>query len=94
MTEIEIVLTETSKQPSVVEVDEVTITPDPSIPFKVPISKPSLSVAVVQPVINLEEEPVAIDAKEELEAAAKPTTVLVSKLVFVTIVVFYFLVRP
>ena len=58
-----------------VEVDEVTVAPDPFIASEVPISKPSSSVAVVQPLINLEEEPVATDAEKELEAAVNPSTV-------------------
>ena len=56
-TEIKISLAEPSKQPSVVEVGKVTTTPDPSIALEVPVTEPSLSVVVVQPLINLEEEP-------------------------------------
>ena len=73
--EIKIVPTETSEQPFVVEVDKVTTTTNPSIAFKVPVSEPSSSVAIVQLLINLEEEPVATDAEEEPETAANPTAV-------------------
>ena len=55
------------------EVDEVTATPDSSITPKVPISEPGLSVTVVQLLINLEEKP---------ELAANRTIVFVSRLVF------------
>ena len=55
------------------ELDEVTATPDSSIAPKVPVSEPGLSVTVVQLLINLEEEP---------EVAANPTIVCVSRLVF------------
>ena len=74
--------------------DEVVITPDPSIAPKVPITKPSSSVLAVQPLINLDEEPVATDVKEEPETTANPSTICASRLVVLAIVVFYFLVWP
>ena len=55
--------------------DEGTIAPNPSIAFKDPISEPSSRVVAVQPLINLEEEPVATDVEEEPEAAVNPTIV-------------------
>ena len=73
--EIEIVSAETSKQSSVVEVDEMTSALDPSITFKDPASKPSLRVMTVQLLINLKEEPVATDTEEEPEATINPTVV-------------------
>ena len=72
--EIEMVQTEISKQPLVVEVDEMTATSDPSIALEVPVIQPSLRVAAVQSLINLEEELVATDDEEEPEAAANPST--------------------
>ena len=75
MIEIEIVLTEISEQPSVVEVDEVTTALDPSIAYEVPVDEPSLSVTIFQPLINLEDEPMATDAEEEHGAAANPTAI-------------------
>ena len=65
MVEIEISSIETFEQPSVVEVDEVTTAHDPSIVPEVPVTEPSSSVAAVQPLINLEEGPIATDAEEE-----------------------------
>ena len=73
--EIEMVSTETSEQLSVVEADEVTTTLDPSIDLEVPITEPSSSVVVIQPLINLEEEPIATDVEEELEATVNPSAV-------------------
>ena len=64
--EIEIVSAETSKQSFV---DEVTLASE------VPVTEPSSSVAVVQPLIHLEEEPVATNAKEEPEAAVNPSAI-------------------
>ena len=58
-----------------VEVDKVTTTPYPLIAPEVHVNEPSSSVAVVQPLINLEEEPVSTNAEEELEAAANLTAV-------------------
>ena len=55
--------------------DEVTATSDPSIDPEVPVTEPSLSVAVVQSLINLEKEPVATDAEEEPEFAADPSAI-------------------
>ena len=55
--EIEISPAETFEQPSMVEVDELTATPDPSIAHEVLVTEPSSSVAAVQPLINLKEEP-------------------------------------
>ena len=52
-----------------VEVDEVTAATDLSIAPEVPVAEPNSSVAIVQSLINLKEEPVATDAKEEPEAA-------------------------
>ena len=63
LAEIEILLAETCEQPSVVKVDEVTVALDPSIAPEVPVT---------EPIINLEEEPVATDTEEEAEAAANP----------------------
>ena len=68
--EIEISLTETSGQSSMVEVDKVTVAPDLSIAPEVLVAEPNSSVAVVQPLINLKEEPVATNTKEEPKAAA------------------------
>ena len=93
MTEIKIVSTETSEQLSMVEVDEMTVAPNPSISSEVPASEPSSSVTVVQSLINLEEERTATDAEEEPEAAVNPSVISISKLVFLAIVALYFLVR-
>ena len=71
-TEIEIFSVKTSKQ-MVVEVVEVTVALDPSITPQVPVTEPSLSVAVVQPLINLEKESVATDVDEKTEAGATPS---------------------
>ena len=68
-------MVETSKQSSVVEVGEVTTAPDPSIAPEVPITEPSSSVTAIQLLIDLEEEPIATDTKEEPEAASKPSIV-------------------
>ena len=57
------------------EVDEVTIAPDPSIASEVPVTKTSSSITVVHPLINLEEDPVATDAEEELEATVNPSPI-------------------
>ena len=72
MAQIGIVSTETSEQPYVVEANKVTAIPDPSIASKVPVSEPSSSVMVVQPLINLKEEPVVTNADEEPEVAVNP----------------------
>ena len=69
-TEIKISPAETFEQSSEVEVDEVIAAHDLSIAPKVPIAKPNYSVAAVQLLINLEEEPVATDTEEEPEATA------------------------
>ena len=55
-----------------VKVDEVTVAPNPSIAFEVPVTKPSLSVEAIQLLINLEEELVAINTEEEPEDAVNP----------------------
>ena len=55
-----------------VEVVKVTTTPNPSIAPKVPVTKPSLSVAIVHLLINLKEEPVATDV-EETEVVTNPS---------------------
>ena len=67
--EIEISSDKTSRQSFVVEVDEVTATSDLSTAFEVPVAEPNLSVAAVQPLINLEEKPIATDAEDEPQAA-------------------------
>ena len=67
--------TETFEQSSIVEMDVVTAALDPSIASEVPVSEPSSSVTIVQPLINLEEQLVATDAEEEPEATANPITV-------------------
>ena len=69
-TEIKISLVKTSKQPSVVEVFEVTTTPDPFIALEVPVTELSLNVTAIQPLINLEEELVAIGVEEKTKATA------------------------
>ena len=73
--EIEISLAKTSEEPSMVEVGEVTTTPYPSILPKVSVTEPSSSFAAIQPLINLEEEPVATDVEEEPKAAANPSII-------------------
>ena len=70
-TETEIVSAETFEHPSVAEMDEMTATPDPSIASKDFAREPSLKVAAIQPLINLEEEP---------KATVNPTVVCVSSL--------------
>ena len=75
MAKIEIVLAEASVQPPMDEVDEVTAAPDPPIASEDLAREPSSRVATVQPLINLEEEPVATDVEEEPEATVNPTTV-------------------
>ena len=82
-------LTEASEQPSMVEVGEMTAAPDPSIASQDLASKPSSRVAVVQPLINLEEEPVAIDVKEESEAIINPIVIQVSNLQYFQQLQFY-----
>ena len=72
---IEIETVKASKQQPVVEVDKGTATPNPHVSSEDPASEPSSRVAVVQSLINLEEEPVATDVEEGLEAAIDLTTV-------------------
>ena len=73
--EIKISPAETSRQPSMVEVDEETTTPDLSIAPKVPMAEPNSSVAAIQLLINLEEEPVAINTEEKPEATANSSAI-------------------
>ena len=75
MEEIEILSVETSEQSFVIEMDEVTVAPDPPIAHEVPVTDPSSNVVVVQLLINLEEEPLATDVEEETEAAANYSAV-------------------
>ena len=48
---------------------------DLSITAEVPITEQNSSVATIQPLINPEEEPVAIDTEEEPEVVANSFTV-------------------
>ena len=68
-------LAEASEQPFVVEVDEMTATPDPSIASKDLASEPSSRFVTVQLLINLKEEPRATDVQEEPEGGINPTPV-------------------
>ena len=72
--EIEIVAVEASEQLPVVKVDEGTAAPNPPIASEDPVSELSSRDVPVQPLINLEEEPVATDVKES-EAAVDLTAV-------------------
>ena len=74
-TKIETVQVEASGQQLVVEVDEETATPNPSLAFEDPASEQGSMVAAVQPFINLEEELVASDVEEEPKAVVDPTSV-------------------
>ena len=58
-----------------VEVDEETVASNPPPTAKDPASELNLRVAAIQPLINLEEEPVAIDVEEEPEAAVDLSSV-------------------
>ena len=71
----ETVSAEAFEQLPTVEVDEMTATTDSPIASEDPTSEPSSRVAVVQSLINLEEEPMATDVEEELETAVNPTIV-------------------
>ena len=57
------------------EVDGMIATPDPPIASKDLASELSPRVTAIQPLINLEKEPVATDVEEEPEATVSPITV-------------------
>ena len=54
---------------------EGTATYNPPIASEDTISRPSLRVIAVQPLIKLKEEPVATNVEEEPEVAIDPTTI-------------------
>ena len=58
-----------------VEVDEQTIPPNPPLTTEDPASELNSKVVAVQPLINLEEEHVAIDVEEEPEVTVDLTAI-------------------
>ena len=54
---------EASKQQPTVEVDEITVTSNPPFAVEDPVSELNSGAVVVQPLINLEKEPVATDVR-------------------------------
>ena len=56
-TGVETMLAKASEQQSMVEVDEKTVTSNPPLTIEDPVSELNSRVMVVQPLINLEEEP-------------------------------------
>ena len=73
--ETETMPTEASEKQPMVEVDEETVAPNPPLAVKDPASELNSRVVAIQLLINLEEEPIAIDVEEEPEAAIDLTTV-------------------
>ena len=69
---------EASRQQPIVEVDEGIATSNPPIASEDLVSESSSRVATVQPLINLEEEPIATDVEEEPEAAVNPIAVCIT----------------